>query len=136
MNNALHAVWAFRGFVLTSVKREFQAKYRNSLLGATWTVIQPLSMILVYTVIFSHMMKSKLPGVEGGFAYSIYLCAGVLTWGLFVEIVSRAQTVFLDNANLIKKLSFPINTLSAPVLTNFRWSISNPSTPAGTAKSP
>ena len=114
MNNALRAVWSFRGFVLTSVKREFQAKYSNSLLGATWTVIQPLSMILVYTVIFSHMMKSKLPGVEGGFAYSIYLCAGVLTWGLFVEIVSRAQTIFIDNANLLKKLSFP--TLCLPLI--------------------
>ena len=68
MNNALRAVWRFRGFVLTSVKREFQSKYRNSLLGAAWMVIHPLSMILVYTVIFSHMMKSKLPGVEGGFA--------------------------------------------------------------------
>ncbi len=118
MNNALRAVWAFRGFVLTSVKREFQAKYRNSLLGATWTVIQPLSMILVYTVIFSHMMKSKLPGVEGGFAYSIYLCAGVLTWGLFVEIVSRAQTVFLDNAHLIKQLSFPKLCLPLIVVLN------------------
>ena len=73
MNNALRAVWAFRGFVLSSVKREFQSKYRNSLLGMAWMVIHPLSMILVYTVIFSHMMKSKLPGIEGGFAYSIYL---------------------------------------------------------------
>ena len=118
MNNALRAVWRFRGFVLTSVKREFQAKYRNSLLGAAWMVIHPLSMILVYTVIFSHMMKSKLPGVEGGFAYSIYLCAGVLTWGLFVEIVSRAQTVFLDNANLIKKLSFPKLCLPLIVVLN------------------
>lgn len=103
----LKSVWAYRGFITGSVKREFQSKYRNSMLGAAWTVLQPLAMILVYTVIFAQVMRAKLPGVESSFAYSIYLCAGVLTWGLFAEITSRAQNVFLEHANLIKKLSFP-----------------------------
>lgn len=103
----LQAVWAYRGFVLGSVKREFQLKYRNSLLGAAWTVLQPLAMIVVYTVIFSQVMRAKLPGVEHAFGYSIYLCAGILTWGLFAEITTRSQNMFLDNANLLKKLSFP-----------------------------
>ncbi|WP_417660015.1 ABC transporter permease [Pseudidiomarina sp.] len=100
-------LWAFRGFVLSSVKREIQAKYRNSLFGFAWMIIQPLSMIVVYTVIFSQLMGSRLPGVSGNFAYSIYLCAGILTWGLFAEITQRMVGVFVDNANLIKKLSFP-----------------------------
>ena len=103
----LRAVWRYRGFVFGSVKREFQSKYRNSLFGAAWTVIQPLAMIVVYTVIFSQIMRAKLPGVDSTFAYSIYLCAGVLTWGLFAEITNRAQNVFLEQANLLKKLSFP-----------------------------
>lgn len=55
-------LWSYRGFVLGSVKREFQARYRNSLFGALWTVLNPLSMILVYTVIFSHIMRARLPG--------------------------------------------------------------------------
>jgi lipopolysaccharide transport system permease protein len=76
-------------------------------LGAAWTVLNPLAMIVVYTVIFSQIMRAKLPGVDSTFAYSIYLCAGVLTWGLFAEIVSRGQNVFLEHANLIKKLNFP-----------------------------
>ena len=101
------ALWAYRGFILGSVRREFQSKYRNSLLGATWNVLNPLAMILVYTVIFVEVMRAKLPGVDNTFGYSIYLCAGILTWGLFAEIVGRAQTVFIDNANLLKKLSFP-----------------------------
>lgn len=104
---ALQALWAYRGFVLGSVKREFQSKYLNSLLGVAWTVIQPLSMILVYTIIFSQIMRAKLPGVESSFGYSIYLCAGILTWGLFAEIVSRGQNTFLEHGNLLKKLSFP-----------------------------
>jgi lipopolysaccharide transport system permease protein len=54
--NYLKSLWAYRGFVLGSVKREFQTKYRNSLLGASWTVINPLAMIGVYT--------PNLPGGE------------------------------------------------------------------------
>lgn len=107
MWSMLKSLWAYRGFIFGSVKREFQSKYRNSLLGAAWTVINPLAMIIVYTVIFSQLMRTKLPGIDSTFAYSIYLCAGVLTWGLFAEIVGRAQNTFLEHANLLKKLSFP-----------------------------
>ncbi len=115
---SLKAVWNFRGFVLGSVRREFQLKYRGSMLGIAWTVLQPLAMIIVYTVIFSEVMKAKLPGVEGSFAYSIHLCAGLLTWGLFAEIVQRGQSVFLDNANLLKKINFPRLTLPLIVVSS------------------
>ena len=114
----LRALWAYRGFILGSVQREFQSKYRNSLLGAAWTVINPLAMIVVYTVIFAQVMRAKLPGVDSTFAYSIYLCAGVLTWGLFAEITGRAQTMFLDSANLLKKLTFPRMCLPVTVVAN------------------
>ncbi len=103
----LKLIWEYRGFILGNVKREFQSKYRNSLLGVTWSVLNPLSMIVVYTVIFSQVMRAKLPGVDSQYAYSIYICAGILTWGLFADIIVRSQNVFLDNANLIKKLNFP-----------------------------
>ncbi len=112
------ALWAYRGFILGSVQREFQSKYRNSLLGAAWTVLNPLAMIVVYTVIFAQVMRAKLPGADGHFAYGIYLCAGVLTWGLFAEITGRAQNMFLEHANLIKKLSFPRLCLPVTVVAN------------------
>ncbi len=112
------ALWGYRGFILGSVKREFQAKYSNSLLGAAWTVINPLAMIIVYTVVFSQIMRAKLPGIDSQFAYSIYLCAGVLTWTFFSETVSRAQNVFLENANLLKKISFPRLCLPVIVVAN------------------
>ncbi len=117
MWNLLKPLWAFRGFILGSVKREFQFKYRNSMLGIAWTIINPLAMIIIYTVIFSKIMHAKLPGVDSTFAYSIYLCAGVLTWGLFAEIVSRAQNTFIEHANLLKKLSFPRICLPVIVVT-------------------
>lgn len=106
-SDMLRAVITYRGFILGSVKRDFQSKYRNSILGAAWAVLNPLAMIVVYTVIFAQVMRARLPGVDSSFAYSIYLCAGVLTWGLFAEITGRGQTVFLEYSNLIKKISFP-----------------------------
>ncbi|WP_263147303.1 ABC transporter permease [Pseudomonas sp. RIT-PI-AD] len=112
------AIWNYRGFVAGSVKREFQSRYRNSLLGGAWMVLNPLAMIVVYTVIFSQLMKARLPGVDDGLAYSIYLCAGVLTWGFFSEIIGRSQSVFLENANMIKKLSFPRICLPLIVVLN------------------
>ncbi|WP_027852955.1 ABC transporter permease [Marinobacterium litorale] len=107
MISLIKVLWLYRGFVLGSIKREFQTKYLNSLLGVSWVFIQPLSMILVYTLVFSQVMKTRLPEVDNTFGYSIYLCAGLLTWGFFVEVVSRFQNVFIDNSNLLKKVSFP-----------------------------
>ena len=114
----LKTFWGYRGFILGSVQREFQANYKNSLLGAAWTVIRPLVMIIVYTVVFSQIMRSKLPGVESEFAYSIYLCAGVLTWTFFSEAVTRGQNVFIENANLLKKINFTRMCLPIIALTN------------------
>lgn len=112
------ALWRYRGFVSGSVKREFQSKYRNTMLGAAWTVLSPLAMILVYTLIFSQVMQNRLPGNASTYGYSIYLCAGILTWGLFAEITSRAQNMFLEQANLLKKISFPRICLPVIVVLN------------------
>ena len=120
----LKALWAYRGFVWSSVMREFHGKYRESLLGAFWSVANPLAMIVIYTVVFGQLMHATLPGHEKTpFAFSIYLCAGVITWSLFSEMLTRLNSVFLENGNLIKKSNVPriclpvIATLSA--LINF-----------------
>lgn len=115
---AVSGIWRYRGFVLGSVRREFEGKYRNSLLGAAWSVLNPLAMIVVYTVIFSQVMGARLQGADSRFAYSIYLCAGTLSWGLFAEITGRGQSVFLDHANLLKKLQFPRLCLPLIVVLN------------------
>jgi lipopolysaccharide transport system permease protein len=109
---------SYRGFIFGSVQREFQARYRNSLFGALWPVFNPLSMIVVYTVVFSQIMRARLPGVDDSMAYSVYLCAGLLAWGLFSEITLRSQNMFLENANLLKKISFPRICLPVIVLCN------------------
>jgi lipopolysaccharide transport system permease protein len=113
----LMSIWKCRGIVFGSVQREFQIKYRNSLLGAAWVIINPMAMIFVYTIIFSEVMHAKFPGLNSKFGYSIYLCAGTLIWGLFTEIVLRSSTTFLENAHLLKKLSFPRVALPLIIIT-------------------
>ncbi|HEX4524193.1 MAG TPA: ABC transporter permease, partial [Casimicrobiaceae bacterium] len=83
------ALWNYRAFVLSSVRREFDARYRVALLGGVWAILNPLAQIAVYTAVLAGVMGAKLPGVAGTFAYSIYLCAGIITWGLFAEIITR-----------------------------------------------
>lgn len=112
----LKAIFRYKAFIVGSIVREFQSKYRNSLLGALWNILNPLAMITIYTVIFSQVMRAKLPSIDTAFAYSIYLCAGVLTWGFFSEIANRCVQIFVDNANLIKKINFPIMCLPAIVI--------------------
>ena len=112
----LRSLWTYRSFVWNSVLREFNARYRESLLGAFWSVASPLTMIVIYTVIFGQLMRSSLAGHEQTpFAFSIYLCAGVITWGLFAEMLTRLNNVFLEHGNLLKKTSFPRICLPAIV---------------------
>lgn len=76
----------------------------------------PLTMIVIYTVVFGKLMRSTLPGHEQTpFAFSIYLCAGAITWGLFSEMLGRLNGVFLEHGNLIKKSNFPRICLPAIV---------------------
>lgn len=110
----LRDVWAFRGFILASVKREFRARYLGTQFGFLWAIIQPLAMITVYTLVFARLMKPSLPGYNIPFAYSIYLCAGILTWGFFAELLNRSIGVFVQNADLLKKVSLP--KLSLPLI--------------------
>ena len=112
----LRALWTYRSFIWSSVLREFNGKYRESLLGAFWSVANPLAMIVIYTVVFGQLMRPTLAGHEKTpFAFSIYLCAGVITWGLFGEMLGRLNGVFLEQSNLIKKANFPRICLPAIV---------------------
>jgi lipopolysaccharide transport system permease protein len=107
LHGTARELWKFRGFIIESVRREFVARYTGTQLGVLWAVLQPLAMILIYTLVFANIMKPSLPGHSSQFAYSIYLCSGVLTWALFSEVLSRSASVFIHNANLLKKVNFP-----------------------------
>jgi lipopolysaccharide transport system permease protein len=106
-SHLLTPLWQFRHFIYGSVRREFQARYANSLLGFAWPFLQPAVMILIYTIVFSRLMGAKIPGVQGDASYSIYLCAGLIAWNFNAEMLGRFTSMFVDNANLLKKVSFP-----------------------------
>ncbi|KGR90047.1 ABC transporter [Ureibacillus massiliensis 4400831 = CIP 108448 = CCUG 49529] len=105
------ALWNYKNFIIGLVKKDFKTKYLNSVLGSLWTIIHPLTFIIIYTVIFANVMSAKLPGINDVFAYSIYLCAGLLTWNFFAETCQRMVSVFLDNRNILTKVNFPKITL-------------------------
>lgn len=103
----LKSLWDFREFILGAVKRDFEVRYHNSLFGFFWSIVNPVFTITIYTLVFSNLMQPKL-GIKGGeYSYSIYICTGILTWGLFSEIVNRGLNIFIDNSNILKKVAFP-----------------------------
>ncbi len=112
----LRNLWRYRSFVLGMASREFRARYLGSVLGSVWAVLHPLTLVFIYTVVFGQLMKSRIPGIDDAIGYGVFLCAGIFTWTSFTEILQRSVTVFLENGNLLKKMSFPRAALPAIVL--------------------
>jgi len=116
-------IWRYRYFILTSIQSDFRARVTRSKLGMLWIVLSPLSQVVIYAFVLSSLMSQRLPGIDTPFAYSIYLMAGFQAWFLFIEIVNRCLTIFIDNANALKKISFPrialpIIAVGAAILNN------------------
>lgn len=116
MKARLKRVWQFRTFIFTSIVSEFRLRFARSKLGAIWLVLHPLMQVLIYALVLSNLMAAKLPGIDDQYAYSIYLTAGMLAWTLFSEVLSRTMTMFTDNANLLKKIVFPVSVLPLIVI--------------------
>lgn len=116
LKGSLHALWSYRGFVISMVVREFRSRYMGSLLGSIWSILNPLALICIYTVIFSKVMRAKLPGINDTMAYGLFVCAGLLPWIYYTELLNRFPNIFLEQAALLKKVSFPRVTLPIIVL--------------------
>lgn len=110
---SVRAAWRYRDFIVASVKREFASRYLGTQLGVFWAVAQPLALILIYTLVFSEIMRPALPGHSSRMAYGIYLTAGIILWGLFADLLGRSVGIFVHNATLLKKVSVPKITLPA-----------------------
>ncbi|MEW6765800.1 MAG: ABC transporter permease [Pseudomonadota bacterium] len=107
MKGMLLATWHYRHFILSSIKNEIATRFARSRLGGAWMILHPLAQVAIYALILSAVLAAKLPGIDNRYAYAIYLMAGMLSWSLFAEVFARCLTVFIDNANLIKKMAFP-----------------------------
>ena len=107
MNTWAVAVYRYRHFVTSSIVNDIKARFARSRLGALWVILQPLAQVAIFAIVLSEVLAARLPGVESKFGFAIYLTAGLMAWSLFSEIVLRSSTVFIDNANLLKKIAFP-----------------------------
>lgn len=107
MNGLFAGAWRYRHFILSSIATEFRLRVARSRLGILWIVIAPLMQVAIFAFVLSAVMSHRLPGIDNRFAYSIYLMSGFVAWFPFVEIVNRSVTVFIENANAMKKIAFP-----------------------------
>ncbi|MDK8262886.1 ABC transporter permease [Pseudomonas oryzihabitans] len=116
MLSMLLSLWRYRGFVLSSIRNEFSTRFARSRLGGLWMIINPLAQVAIYALILSNVLATKLPGINNSYAYALYLMAGMLGWSLFSEVINRCLTLFVDQGNLLKKMSFPRITLPVIVM--------------------
>lgn len=107
MDELIKATWRYRGFILSSIRADFRARFGRSRLGASWMILQPLAQAAIFGYVLSEILSSKLPGIDSKFAYAIYLLSGTVAWTLFSEVLNKCVNVFLDNAGLLKKIAFP-----------------------------
>lgn len=121
--NLFRALWSYRYFLATSITADFRNRVLRSRLGFLWIILAPLSQVLIYAFVLSSLMSQRLPGIDNSFSYAIYLMSGFQAWLLFSEIITRSITVFIDNGNVLKKISFPrtilpIVVVSTSLITN------------------
>lgn len=106
-------------FVISSlIKRELKGRYLNSALGAVWTVLTPLFMLAVYTLVFAKILQAKweyvgLPEHLAGsdFVFAMMLYTAMTPFLAFQESLTRGSGIILENSNLIKKVAFPSEAL-------------------------
>jgi lipopolysaccharide transport system permease protein len=95
--------------LLRLARRDLETRYRGSVFGALWVVLQPLIMLAVFTFVFTVVFPSRWGGGTGNFALLLY--AGLVVYALFSEVVLRSATLFLENASYVKKVVFPLEVL-------------------------
>ncbi|HXO19902.1 MAG TPA: ABC transporter permease [Thermoanaerobaculia bacterium] len=91
----------YRDLVLALVQRELKVRYRRSAIGFLWTMLQPLLMMLVFQVVFSHLFRFPIPD------YPVYALAGILFWNFFSQSIVASMNSLRGNAQLLQKLPVP-----------------------------
>jgi lipopolysaccharide transport system permease protein len=107
----------------TLVRRDLDARYKGSVLGNLWPLVNQLSQLLIYTYVFSIVLKVKLSlhGVpDNNFTFGLWLFAGLLPWISFTSGLAQAAIAVIAQPNLVKKVVFPLTLLPlVPVLSAF-----------------
>jgi lipopolysaccharide transport system permease protein len=107
-----------RRIIEAFVRRDIRARYISSVMGLSWAVIQPLALLVLYTFVFSYVLRLRLGGTDSTATFALYLFCGMLPWLAFSEGLTRSATVILEQAHLIKKVVFPSEILPPYVVTS------------------
>jgi lipopolysaccharide transport system permease protein len=99
----LRELWQYRELFYFFTWRDIKVKYKQTYLGIAWALIQPLGLMLLFTLIFSKSLHINTYPIR----YEIFVLSGLLLWNLFYSAVSSASESMLKNSNIIKKVFFP-----------------------------
>jgi lipopolysaccharide transport system permease protein len=107
-------LWELPGrwdLIMPLARRELAARYRGSALGLVWALLTPLVMIGIFTFIFAGIFGARFGATGTAWDYALYLFCGLLPWTAFQESLQLAANVIVANANLVKRVVFPLETL-------------------------
>ncbi len=117
-------LWVKFDLLRTLVRRDLEARYKGSVLGNLWPLLNQLSQLLIYTYVFSTVLKVKLTTLKGlpanDFTFGLWLFAGLLPWIAFMGGLTQSAGSVLGQPNLVKKVVFPLALLPlVPILSTF-----------------
>ena len=96
-------LWEYRELLYALVIRELKIRYKQTAIGVSWVILQPLITMMIFTVIFGYLAKIPSDGVW----YPVFALTALLPWTYFSQAVSRSGTALVGNANLVSKIYFP-----------------------------
>jgi lipopolysaccharide transport system permease protein len=96
-------LWEYRELLFALVGREIKVRYKQTAIGVSWVLLQPLVTMLIFTVIFGRLAKMPSDGVW----YPVFALTALLPWTYFAQAVSRSGSALVGNANLVSKIYFP-----------------------------
>jgi lipopolysaccharide transport system permease protein len=98
-------LYKHRAYIWRTALAEVRTRYAGAGLGVVWNFLQPLAMILIFTLIFTKMIQAHYPDLKA--PYPVYLCAALLPWAAFSECLTRCTHAFVANAIYLRKLPIP-----------------------------
>jgi ABC-type polysaccharide/polyol phosphate export permease len=117
MIGLLKVLYRYRALISSLVSRELKARYRGSVLGFLWSFINPLLLLLTYTLVFTMILR--VPQTERMSPYYLFFFCGLLPWTWFASSLLESSSVLIAGGNLIKKVLFPAEVLpTVTVLAN------------------
>jgi len=113
-------LYKYRVLIQTLVSRELKARYRGTVLGFLWSFVNPMLLLIVYTLVFGFIIKPRIPAFgESPWLYALFLFCGVLPWQVWFAASSmESANVLMSQGNLIKKMLFPTEILPIVVVTS------------------